>query len=138
MSNVVLSLDPGKDWATAKFLAGALSDARFQDLGVINVVDVLVVEFPKVRSNGDANPNAIVRLAWSAGMIAGRVDAEMIAEVPTVAIPKSIVKKRVRDALEAFELDNLDAALARVPAGKQHNVYDAVRHGLVYLGRMNA
>lgn len=135
--NTVLALDPGVDYAIAKFTDGVLVDVRFQEIPCFEC-DVLVVEFPKVRKNGNADPNAIVRLAWTAGIIAGSIDYQMHAEVPTVSIPKSIVKKRVVGHLSAAELENLGAAMLRVAPGKQHNMYDAVRHGLVYLGRMRA
>lgn len=137
MSNVVLSLDPGKDYAIAKFEGDRLGDVAFRR-SPWDECDVLVVEMPVIRPNGDASPNTIVRLAWAGGEIAGAIDYHAKSEVPTVAIPKSIVRKRVLEALDVYERQNLVAALEHVPEGKHHNCYDAVRHGLVYLGRMVA
>ncbi len=145
---ILVSLDPGKDWATAQFSSGfrdsrptRLDWAGFQRTPHVDdfCVDKLVVEFPVVRPNGEASPNTIVRLAWRAAMIASQIiggDQSKVAEVPTVSQPKSIIRKWVRAELSWSELAALDECLLAVPEGKHHNVYDAVRHGLVYLKRM--
>lgn len=135
--SLLAAIDPGEDFAVAWFLDRRLVAVLFQDLRRPHgPPSKVVVEFPRIYG-GPSRPGDILEVAYSAGFLAGIIGhgGPEIARVPTVAIPKSEVERRVRKALEPSELAAL-RTLDVLPKGKRHNCYDAVRHGLVYLARM--
>ncbi len=136
---ILVALDPGIDFATALFDQGALQGAWFRDVPPVKP-DLVVIEFPKYYPGG-APPSSPIEIAFSGGLVIGELigrDKSRIKRVDTVSQPKSVIKRRVIAALESFELGRLGLALADVDEGKQNNVIDAVRHGLVFLNRMTA
>jgi len=131
------SIDPGEDYAVAWFFDRRLTTVLYQDMTRPHgLPDHVVVEFPRIYG-GAARPGSLLEVAYSAGRIASLVGPFCIPErVPTVTLPKSEIQRRVCAALTHDEVSKLLAALHKVPAGKRHNCYDAVRHGLVALDRM--
>lgn len=136
---IAVALDPGLEYATAVGQDGRLVAAYFRPpLPGPWRPDAVVVEFPKYYEGG-APANKVIELAFSAGIQAGNLGCHPLAlpkRVPTVALPKAEIERRVRKALDVHETIVLNRALAETPESFRNNVVDAVRHLLVYFRRM--
>lgn len=134
------SLDPGLEYATAVWQDAQLIAAYFRPpLPGPWKLDDVIVEFPKYYEGG-APANKVIELAFSAGIQAGCMGCHptrLPKRVPTVALPKAEIERRVRKALILpNEIEVLNMSLAHTPQSFRNNVVDAVRHGLVHHRRM--
>lgn len=131
---ILAAVDPGEELAIALFFDGILRKVYFRDFLPVKV-DRAAIEWP-VYYPGGAPPSALIQLAFTAGGAWADLGRAPFDKVPTVAVPKSVIQRRVRKRLNGQELFRLDSDLVDVPESYRNNCYDAVRHGLVDLGRM--
>jgi hypothetical protein len=100
-------------------------------------VRVVVIEKPQIYPNSPVPPNDIITLTLQAGRYLGIAEQMGIAILRTVLpkswkgqLPKGVCAGRIISRLSSEELLVLKAAESKLPAGKRHNLIDAVGIGL--------
>lgn len=108
----------------------------------------VVCERPTIYPHSKADPNNIITLAITAGMLVERcsnVDPVVVWVLPRSwkgSIPKTkklkdyVIYRRLDQILNAEEKEELAATLSRIPAKDGFDVVDAVGIGLHDLGRL--
>jgi len=139
---MILAIDPGKDqgWAygAIKRSPQSLKDCGLGDppKAVEDYATVVIVECPWIRPSA-ADPNDMIVLARKVGRLEeryGRVHLVFPHEWKGNA-NKEITEAKVWHELSPPERDVLRGSLGRLPAGKYHNVIDAV--GLLLFAQRN-
>lgn len=139
---ILLSTDPGDDFANGLFDGGRLIDATFRAMPerVPKGFDVHAIELPVIYPHSPVPPADIVALAISAGRLAERASAPseqwLAARRWKGSTPKHIVEQRVWEVLDPRESILLQRRLELVPRSMRHNVIEAVAIGLFTLHRL--
>jgi hypothetical protein len=137
----ILAIDPGTtgNMGWACFLHGHLVNAGVdgpsQILHYIIGADVIVFEHPEIypARMGKGDPNRLLGLVKQIGFIQGRAKQACIFHeyLPCQwkgQLPKHIVQRRARATLTDLE--------GPIPPACQHDTWDAIALGLVFLRRL--
>jgi hypothetical protein len=136
VSDEILAIDPGADQAYAIYdSSGTLSSCGL-GMAPDRAFRALIIETPQVYKVSKAPASDIVTLAIRAGIAIGRQN--LTREVFTVTphtwkgdTPKGIHNARILAKLRPIELEALNKC--KGPAGKKHNVIDAIGIGQWFL-----
>ena len=148
MYEALLAVDPGNQTGYAVFLPFRLTDAvrtpgdawylahcglGFPDASPRR----FVIEMPQIYPRTPVPPNDIVKLAFQAGMYAGRMgNAEYVTPHEWKGnLPKELCGRRTLGKLSPEEREVYEKCVKGVAAGYRHNVQDAIGIGLFVLGR---
>lgn len=147
---MLLAIDPGVDtgWATfngERRLTGCGLSRAGANPPPLEGLSRVTIECPALRPRGEKNPNAILKVARSAGEWAGRCyPAEVVYVTPNQwkgTLPKSVSHARMWAKLDEKEKSIVDKAFKQAPGrnglapGLRHNVLDAIGIGLFSVGR---
>ncbi len=153
MGGVIVAIDPGDDTGWSRYdnrrltSCGLVHPEQYPELpfivGLLLEPFDLVIELPKDYSgNRQVDPNKLISLGRKVGIITGVFQAyyylQDIQIKPALfwphewkgQIPKNIHHDREIPKLDPEEKTVLQKTLALVPAGKRHDVKDAVCLGL--------
>lgn len=148
---MILTLDPGVDTGWSIFEEGKLAACG---LGRPSLAEYggpfaeVLIECEELRGRGEKNPNAILKMARTAGEHAGYfADRAKVVRYVRVAewkgsTPKTICHARIWGRLDEWEKAIVDACFRAakgrkgMPESKRHNVLDALGLGLWSVGRM--
>lgn len=136
----LLTIDPCEDPGSGK-----MGIARFVDKELVycgntldgHAADVVLVELPEVYLQSPGDPNILIRMAFTAGMVAANVPCVTISTVLPKEwkgqVPKEVHNNRTMATLTKREVGVFSACAVK-PA-LRHNVLDAIGLGLWYLKR---
>lgn len=108
-------------------------------IGLQAPVDLVVVEVPKVYPRSPADPEDLILLAFTAGLLAGSARAADLKMVRPAAWkgqrPKDVDTALTLATLTDAERETFGRCTYDIPKGLRHNVIDAIGIGLWQLGR---
>lgn len=147
MIDIVYAVDPGK----ARSSVALFVDSVFIQCWMIHVTEMLdipvdkrgrvVIEQPMVYPGSRVRANDLVDLIAAGMAVASRLSkpGEKIHTMSPAEwkgnTPKEVTKKRVLGKLNPLELDGLLCDLDRFKPSLQHNLFDSIGIGLVFLKR---
>ena len=136
----VTSIDPGEDTGWAHWENGRVAGAGLGPPPTWDT-DLILIEIPMVYPGGPkVDPNDLVKLSLTAGRQVERLLGAMVRRPPALAVyprtwkgtlDKLVMVRRIQAMVGPSNNADVEAflAAARVPAGKRHNVWDAVGLG---------
>lgn len=147
MINILYAVDPGK----ARSSVASFLDGVFVGCWMVHVSDMqelaaekrgrVVMELPVVYPGSRVRASDLVDLAAAGMAVASRLAAQG-ERIHTTSpsdwkgqVPKEVTRKRVLAKLTAPELSRLTECLAPIKPSLQHNLFDAIGIGLVFLKR---
>ena len=136
----LVAIDPGNDAGVAYFenkrlvRAELITDVRAPRER--ELAHTVIIEVPQVYPHSPVNPNNLLTLSFTAGLLAGHFESSNLAK----ASPRQWKGQRPKDVDNRYTLDLLDAKERSIvntstSRGQLHNVIDAVGIGLWFLKR---
>lgn len=133
-----LALDPGNCSGWALFSCGVLVSCGVTKPGkelALDFVDRAIVEIPQIYPRSDVDPNDLVKLAYSAGLLVGTLASGATTRLVRPRewkrqTPKPIHNRRVLGRLGAEERGVYEDAARGIAAGLRNNAIDAIGLGL--------